>query len=119
MQRQRHRRLRRLHCGRDRQSDSGTVSSDHAQNDILSRFENVTGSAHNHTLTGNTGNNPLVSGLHEDHTSPRSLRRIRTRFLVTTMILPCCIASASPSINWRIAATFSATGMALKRMMHV
>ena len=49
MQRQRYRRLRRLHCGRDRQPDSGMVSSGHAQNDTLSsfKFKNVTGSVHN------------------------------------------------------------------------
>ena len=40
---------------------SGTVSSGHAQGDILLGFENVIGSAHNVTLTGSTGNNILVS----------------------------------------------------------
>ena len=58
---------------------SGTVSSGHAQGDILLGFENVIGSAHNVTLTGSTGNNILVSGIHDEHASPRSLLRIRPR----------------------------------------
>ncbi len=59
--------------------NSGMVSSGHAQGDILIGFENVIGSAHNDTLTGNTGNNTLVSGIHEDHASPRAFLLIRTQ----------------------------------------
>ena len=59
--------------------NSGMVSGSHAQDDILLDFENLTGSAHNDTLTGNTGNNTLISGILEDHASPRAFLLIRTQ----------------------------------------
>jgi Ca2+-binding RTX toxin-like protein len=46
---------------------SNTATGGHATGDVISGFENITGSAHNDNLTGDGGNNKLVGGAGNDN----------------------------------------------------